>query len=275
MTGYLVGFVDVQAPVNIIAPAYRRRLWLYPAQHTLCRNQCSFRHYYTVSGIHPSIVQVSLLIHNINLPTNHNLRIPIVPHNLRLTIPITQFAIPLVPAQLLHICGELAAVALAVSGELVCRREPRRTGAAVRATAVVLAHGLVEDGAEERTEGRDVADCHAEGVLGETPDDDVCDGEEEVGLVGQVDGIFQADAGGDRSPVLLVLLQRARRVESTYKAPRLISPIIDALALRSSCTCQSRGIGLFTLALIPATGLSGTNIIAVTQSVRMFTAVVA
>lgn len=57
------------------------------------------------------------------------------------------------------------------------------------------AERAVEEFPEEGTKSSDVADEHADGVFGKTPDDDVGDGEEEVGLVGEVDCVLEADAG--------------------------------------------------------------------------------
>ena len=60
-----------------------------------------------------------------------------------------------------------------------------------RLVIVVVVGGLpVAKDAEKRTESCDVTDHHSDTILGESPDDDVCDLEKVVGLAGEGDCVF-------------------------------------------------------------------------------------
>lgn len=79
--------------------------------------------------------------------------------------------------------------------ELIVAREhgTSTTGAtqAGRLVVVVVVVGLpVAKDAEQRTESCDVADHHSDTILGESPDDDVCDFEKVVVLAGKGDCVF-------------------------------------------------------------------------------------
>lgn len=60
-----------------------------------------------------------------------------------------------------------------------------------RLVVFVVVGGLpVAKDAEKRTESCDVADHHSNTILGESPDDDICDSEKVVGLAGKSDCVF-------------------------------------------------------------------------------------
>lgn len=66
-----------------------------------------------------------------------------------------------------------------------------------------------------------------------------------VSLIGKVDGVVESDTGRQTCTKICISLRKdSNEVDMTHKIPSPRIPPTEIFSLRSSLTCQSRGMGL-------------------------------